>query len=103
MADETSIKQMLVKIVRECVLPTTIEEGVITKREPLAITLVNDKKMKLSKTDIILPARLEKVRWRLGIKLICLCAIMEKYTMFLTNHRRMEVLSWKWIQILCWT
>ena len=53
MADETSIKQMLVKIVRECVLPTTIEEGVITKRDQLAITLVNDKKMKLSKTSII--------------------------------------------------
>ena len=52
MADETSIKQMLVKIVRECVSPTTVEEGVITKRDPLAITLVNDKKMKLSKTDI---------------------------------------------------
>ena len=52
MADETSIKQMLVKIVQE--------EGIITKREPLSITLVNDKKMKLSKTDLILPARLEK-------------------------------------------
>lgn len=60
MANETSIKQMLVKIVQECMLSTTIEEGVITKREPLAVTLVNDKKMKLSKTDLILPARLEK-------------------------------------------
>lgn len=60
MADETSIKQMLVKIVKDCMLPTTIEEGVITKREPLAITLVNDKKMKLSEMDLILPARLEK-------------------------------------------
>ena len=60
MPDETSIRQLLVKIVRECVSPTTVEEGVITKMDPLAITLVNDKKMKLSKTDIILPARLEK-------------------------------------------
>lgn len=60
MADETSIKQMLVKIVKECVSPTTIEEGVVTKMDPLTITLVNDKKMQLSKTDIILPARLEK-------------------------------------------
>lgn len=60
MADETSIKQMLVKIVHECMKPTRIEEGVITKREPLAVTLVNDKKMKLSQTDLILPERLEK-------------------------------------------
>lgn len=51
---------MLVKIVQECTLPTMIEEGIIAKREPLLITLVNDKKMKLSKTDLILPARLEK-------------------------------------------
>lgn len=60
MDNETSIKQMLVKIVQDCMSPTMIEEGIITKREPLSITLVNDKKMKLSKTDIILPARLEK-------------------------------------------
>lgn len=60
MAKETSIKQMLVKIVRECVSPAVIEEGVVTKREPLAVTLTNDKKMKLSKTDLIVPARLEK-------------------------------------------
>lgn len=60
MADETSIKQMLVKIVQECMKPTRIEEGVITKREPLAVTLVNDKKMKLSQTDLILPERLKK-------------------------------------------
>ena len=60
MAGETGVKQMLVKIVQECMLATTIEEGVITKRDPLAITLVKDKKMKLSETDLILPARLEK-------------------------------------------
>lgn len=60
MANETSLKQMIVKIVQECTLPTIIEEGVITKRKPLVVTLVNDKKMKLSKTDLILPARLEK-------------------------------------------
>ena len=60
MADETSIKQMLVKIVQECMKPTRIEEGVITEREPLVVTLVNDKKMKLSQTDLILPKRLEK-------------------------------------------
>lgn len=60
MADETSIKQMLVKIVQECTKPTRIEEGVITKRKPLAVTLINDKKMKLSQTDLILPKRLEK-------------------------------------------
>ena len=57
---ETSIRQLIVKIIQECVSPTRIEEGIITKSDPLAITLVNDKKMKLSKTDIILPARLEK-------------------------------------------
>lgn len=60
MDNETSIKQMLVKIVRDCISPTMIEEGIITKRKPLSITLVNDKKMKLSQTDLILPARLEK-------------------------------------------
>ena len=38
--------------------PPGIEEGIITKREPLSITLVNDKKMILSEDDLILPARL---------------------------------------------
>ena len=52
MDNETSIKQMLVKIVQDCMSPTMIEEGIITKREPLSVTLVNDKKMKLSKTDL---------------------------------------------------
>lgn len=60
MADETSIKQMLIRIVQECMSPTMIEEGIITKRDPLSVTLVNDKKMKLSETDLIIPARLEK-------------------------------------------
>ncbi len=60
MATETSIKQMIVKIVQECMSPTSIEEGVITRRDPLSVTLVNDKKMKLSNTDLILPTRLEK-------------------------------------------
>lgn len=60
MAGETGIKQMLISIVRECVSPTCIEEGVIASREPLKISLVNDKKMVLSRDDLMLPARLEK-------------------------------------------
>lgn len=58
MSDKTSIKQMLVSIIQESVPPPGIEEGIITKREPLSITLVNDKKMILSDDDLILPARL---------------------------------------------
>lgn len=60
MAEETSIKQMLISIVQECMSPTCIEEGVIASREPLEISLVNDKKMKLSLDDLVLPSRLEK-------------------------------------------
>ena len=60
MAEETSIKQMLINIVQECMSPTCIEEGVIASREPLEISLVNDKKMKLSLDDLVLPSRLEK-------------------------------------------
>ncbi len=58
MSDKTSIKQMLASIIQESVPPPGIEEGIITKREPLSITLVNDKKMILSEDDLILPARL---------------------------------------------
>lgn len=58
MSDKTSIKQMLVNIIQESVTPPGIEEGIITKRKPLSITLVNDKKMILSDDDLILPARL---------------------------------------------
>ncbi len=58
MSDKTSIKQMLVNIIQESVSLPAVEEGIITKREPLSITLVNDKKMILSDDDIILPARL---------------------------------------------
>lgn len=58
MSDKTSIKQMLVNIIQESVSLPTVEEGIITKRDPLLLTLVNDKKMILSDDDIILPARL---------------------------------------------
>lgn len=58
MSDKTSIKQMLVNIIQESVSLPAVEEGIITKREPLSVTLVNDKKMVLSDDDLILPARL---------------------------------------------
>ncbi len=75
MADKTSIKQMLVSIIQENVSPPCVEEGIITKREPFSITLVNDKKMVLSDDDLILPARLaEKDELKTGDKvnlLVC--------------------------------
>ncbi len=60
MAQETGIKQMMVKIIKECAPAPTIEEGIISKMDPLSITLVNDKKMNLTEDDLIVPARLEK-------------------------------------------
>lgn len=60
MSNKTSIRELLVDIVKGCMAVPTIEEGVITKLDPLSITLVNDKKMKLSGVDLVLPSRLSE-------------------------------------------
>lgn len=59
MKDATSIKQLINYIANNSSTPITIEQGIITKGEPLEIMLVKDKKIKLGSMDLIVPAHLK--------------------------------------------
>lgn len=58
MANETSIKQLLVGIVKECIDLPTIEEGEVVKKSPLTIVLVKNRRMQYSEDDLIIPKRM---------------------------------------------
>lgn len=66
MENEMSIKQLLVKIVKECVDLPTVEEGVVIKEDPLTITLLKDKKMRYSEEDLIVPERMRNHQITVG-------------------------------------
>ena len=57
MAKETSIKQLINHIASSTSAPITIEQGIVTKSDPVEIMLVKDKKIKLGSMDLIIPAQ----------------------------------------------
>ena len=59
MKDATGIRQLIVEIVKNCSKPVSLEVGVVKSVSPLKLGLVNDKKMTLTDTDIVVPSRLE--------------------------------------------
>lgn len=58
MENHTSIRQLIVDIVNECVELPAVEEGIVIKEKPITITLVQNKKMEYSDDDLIIPERL---------------------------------------------
>lgn len=58
MGNETSIKQMLLNMIKESMDSIGIEEGIVTKSAPIEIVLVNDKKIILSDVDLVIPERM---------------------------------------------
>lgn len=55
---ETSLRELILSVAKEGIELMNIEEGIVTKTSPLEITLVNDKKIKLSDIDLIIPDRM---------------------------------------------
>lgn len=59
MKEATGIRQLIVDIVKKCSKPVSLEVGVVKSVSPLKLGLVNDKKMTLTDTDIVVPSRFE--------------------------------------------
>lgn len=56
--EETSVRELILGIAKDGIELMNIEEGIVTKTNPLEITLVTDKKIKLSDIDLIIPDRM---------------------------------------------
>lgn len=56
---EISLREIFLNIAKEGMVLMNIEEGIVTKEEPVVITLVNDKKIKLSAVDLVIPERMK--------------------------------------------
>ena len=56
--NETSIKEMLLKIMKQGLSVPDIQAAIVIKEKPLTLRLVNDKKITLTSDDLVIPERL---------------------------------------------
>lgn len=56
--NETSIKEMLLKIMKQGLSVPDIQAAIVIKEKPLTLRLVNDKKITLTLDDLVIPERM---------------------------------------------
>ncbi len=56
--NETSIKEMLLKIMKQGLSVPDIQAAIVIKEKPLTLRLVNDKKITLTPDDLVIPERM---------------------------------------------
>lgn len=56
--NETSIKEMLLKIMKQGLAVPDIQAAIVIKEKPLTLRLVNDKKITLTSDDLVIPERM---------------------------------------------
>ena len=56
--NETSIKEMLLKIMKQGRSVPDIQAAIVIKEKPLTLRLVNDKKITLTSDDLVIPERM---------------------------------------------
>ena len=56
--NETSIKEMLLKIMKQGLSVPDIQAAIVIKEKPLTLRLVNDKKITLTSDDLVIPERM---------------------------------------------
>lgn len=56
--NETSIKEMLLKIMKQGLSVPDIQAAIVIKEKPLTLSLVNDKKITLTSDDLVIPERM---------------------------------------------
>ena len=56
--NETSIKEMLLKIMEQGLSVPDIQAAIVIKEKPLTLRLVNDKKITLTSDDLVIPERM---------------------------------------------
>lgn len=56
--NETSIKEMLLKIMKQGLSVPDIQAAIVIKEKPLTLRLVNDKKITLTTDDLVIPERM---------------------------------------------
>ena len=56
--NETSIKEMLLKIMKQGLSVPDIQAAIVLKEKPLTLRLVNDKKITLTSDDLVIPERM---------------------------------------------
>ena len=56
--NETSIKEMLLKIMKQGLSVPNIQAAIVIKEKPLTLRLVNDKKITLTSDDLVIPERM---------------------------------------------
>lgn len=56
--NETSIKEMLLKIMKQGLSVPDIQAAIVIKEKPLTLRLVNDKKITLTSDDLVSPERM---------------------------------------------
>lgn len=56
--NETSIKEMLLKIMKQGISVPDIQAAIVIKEKPLTLRLVNDKKITLTSDDLVIPERM---------------------------------------------
>ena len=56
--NETSIKEMLLKIIKQGLSVPDIQAAIVIKEKPLTLRLVNDKKITLTSDDLVIPERM---------------------------------------------
>lgn len=56
--NETSIKEMILKIMKQGLSVPDIQAAIVIKEKPLTLRLVNDKKITLTSDDLVIPERM---------------------------------------------
>ena len=56
--NETSIKEKLLKIMKQGLSVPDIQAAIVIKEKPLTLRLVNDKKITLTSDDLVIPERM---------------------------------------------
>lgn len=56
--NETSIRELLLSIMRQGCYAPDIQEAIVIKEKPLTLRLVNDKKITLTLDDLVVPERM---------------------------------------------
>ena len=56
--NETSIKEMLLKIMKQGLSVPDIQAAIVIKEKPLTLRLLNDKKITLTSDDLVIPERM---------------------------------------------
>lgn len=56
--NETSIKEMFLKIMKQGLSVPDIQAAIVIKEKPLTLRLVNDKKITLTPDDLVIPERM---------------------------------------------